>query len=106
MAPESEIDPPGLAWEQPSGKVAEAKNAVDNSARDAVRRSGGSASPRDWVAAHREPLLREYLELLAIPNVASNRDDIRRNADHIVAMMERRACRRGCSRARTARRRR
>ena len=49
-----------------------------------------AAAPRDWVAAHREPLLREFLELLALPNVASNREDIRRNADHIVAMMERR----------------
>lgn len=49
-----------------------------------------AAAPRDWVAAHREPLLREYLELLGIPNVASNRADIRRNADHIVAMMTRR----------------
>ncbi|HEY5710953.1 MAG TPA: M20/M25/M40 family metallo-hydrolase [Allosphingosinicella sp.] len=49
-----------------------------------------AASPRDWVAAHREPLLSEYRALLAIPNVASNRADIRRNADHIVAMMTRR----------------
>ena len=49
-----------------------------------------AAAPRDWVEANRAPLLREYLELLAIPNVASNRADIRRNADHIVAMMERR----------------
>ena len=48
------------------------------------------ATPREWVAAHREPLLREYLELLAIPNVASDRANIRRNAHHIVAMMERR----------------
>jgi len=49
-----------------------------------------SAAPRDWVAAHRGDILREYLDLLAIPNVASNRADIRRNADHIVAMMQRR----------------
>ena len=48
------------------------------------------AAPRDWVAANRAPLLREYLELLTIPNVASDRADIRRNADHIVAMMARR----------------
>ena len=48
------------------------------------------AAPRDWVTANRDALLREYLELLAIPNVASNRADIRRNADHIVAMMARR----------------
>ena len=49
-----------------------------------------AASPRDWVEAHQGPLLSEYLELLTIPNVASNRADIRRNADHIVAMMTRR----------------
>jgi hypothetical protein len=55
-----------------------------------------AASPRDWVAAHHEPLLREFLELLAIPNVASNREDIRRNADLIVAMMSGGTCRRGC----------
>jgi acetylornithine deacetylase/succinyl-diaminopimelate desuccinylase-like protein len=35
-------------------------------------------------------LLDEYLALLALPNVASSRDDIRRNAAHIVGMMERR----------------
>ena len=50
-----------------------------------------AAAPRDWVAANRAPLLREHLELLAIPNVASDRINIRRNADHIVAMMFRRA---------------
>lgn len=49
-----------------------------------------TASPNDWVNAHRQALLDEYLPLLAIPNVASNRVDIRRNADHIVAMMQRR----------------
>ena len=49
-----------------------------------------AAAPRDWVAANRDALLAEYVELLAIPNVASNREDIRRNADHIVAMMARR----------------
>jgi hypothetical protein len=48
------------------------------------------ASPRDWVEAHHGPLLTEYQALLTIPNVASNRADIRRNADHIVAMMGRR----------------
>ena len=49
-----------------------------------------AAAPRDWVAQHRGDILREYLELLAIPNVASNRADIRRNAAHIMAMMQRR----------------
>lgn len=49
-----------------------------------------TAAPRDWVDANRAAILREYLDLLALPNVASNRADIRRNADHIVAMMQRR----------------
>lgn len=48
------------------------------------------AAPRDWAEANRPALLREYVELLAIPNIASNRADIRRNATHIVAMMQRR----------------
>ena len=41
-------------------------------------------------ATDRGALLREYFELLAIPNVASNVPDIRRNADHIMAMMAKR----------------
>ena len=49
-----------------------------------------AADPAAWIEAHREAILAEYLPLLAIPNDASNIEDIRRNADHIVAMMERR----------------
>ena len=49
-----------------------------------------AADPREWVDANRQAILDEYLPLLAIPNVASNRADIRRNADHIMAMMARR----------------
>jgi acetylornithine deacetylase/succinyl-diaminopimelate desuccinylase-like protein len=49
-----------------------------------------AAAPSDWVEANREAIIREYLPLLAIPNVAENLDDIRRNAAHIIAMMERR----------------
>ena len=47
-----------------------------------------SAAPRDWAERNFAALLREYVELLAIPNVASNRADIRRNAAHIVGMMQ------------------
>src|SRR3954466_6629051 len=39
-------------------------------------------------AADRATLLKDYVELLAIPNVATSIPDIRRNADHIMAMME------------------
>jgi len=45
------------------------------------------AAPADWVAAHRAAILADYVELLAIPNVASDTANIRRNADHLVAMM-------------------
>ncbi|MGQ0559670.1 MAG: M20/M25/M40 family metallo-hydrolase [Sphingosinicella sp.] len=52
--------------------------------------TAAAASPREWVERNREAILAEYQPLLAIPNVASNRADIRRNAAHIVAMMARR----------------
>jgi acetylornithine deacetylase/succinyl-diaminopimelate desuccinylase-like protein len=45
---------------------------------------------RGWRTAQERELIAEYLELLAIPNVTIDRQNIRRNADHIVAMMKRR----------------
>ncbi|HET9428593.1 MAG TPA: M20/M25/M40 family metallo-hydrolase [Allosphingosinicella sp.] len=56
----------------------------------AVLATPAAADPGQWVDAHRDAILAEYLPLLAIPNDAANLDDIRRNADHIVAMMGRR----------------
>lgn len=47
-------------------------------------------SVRDYRRAHEHEILREFLDLLAIPNVASDRENIRRNAAAIVAMMQRR----------------
>src|ERR1044072_2101019 len=38
-------------------------------------------------ATDRAALLKDYAELLAIPNVATSIPDIRKNADHIMAMM-------------------
>ena len=55
-----------------------------------VAATSAQAAPRDWVEANRAPLLREYLDLLEVPNVASDRAEICRAADHIVGMMERR----------------
>ena len=40
------------------------------------------------VSRHQHQLLREYVDLLAIPNVASDGPNIRRNADHILHMLE------------------
>jgi acetylornithine deacetylase/succinyl-diaminopimelate desuccinylase-like protein len=45
---------------------------------------------RSHVAAHDESIIAELRALLAIPNVATNHADIRRNAEHLVAMLERR----------------
>ncbi|HZW48144.1 MAG TPA: hypothetical protein VFF61_11520, partial [Microvirga sp.] len=48
------------------------------------------ASPATWVEANRHAVLSEYVDLLAIPNVATDLADIRRNAEHISAMMAKR----------------
>jgi acetylornithine deacetylase/succinyl-diaminopimelate desuccinylase-like protein len=59
--------------------------------------TSGESAPqtlRERVRAHveeRQPaLLREYAELLALPNVASNDDGIRRNAAYVVRLLEKR----------------
>lgn len=43
-----------------------------------------------WTAAHQHALLDEYEAFLRLPNVATDRADIVRTADALVAMMERR----------------
>jgi acetylornithine deacetylase/succinyl-diaminopimelate desuccinylase-like protein len=48
------------------------------------------ATVSTWVAAHRQAVVGELLELLAIPNVASDKPNIRRNAEHIQALLARR----------------
>ncbi len=52
---------------------------------------------RAAVAVHRRnhemDVMGELRELLAMPNIASNVEDIRRNAEHLVRMMERRGIR-------------
>lgn len=45
---------------------------------------------RDYRKANEHRLLREYLDLLSIPNVASDIDNIRKNAAFIMDMMRRR----------------
>src|SRR5882724_10194758 len=44
---------------------------------------------RAFRASHAGEILEQYVELLKIPNVASDRANIRRNAEAIVAMMQR-----------------
>jgi acetylornithine deacetylase/succinyl-diaminopimelate desuccinylase-like protein len=55
----------------------------------------GQANPaalaaRKWREAHERAILAEFLELLAIPNVASDGPNIRKNAAAVAALMEKR----------------
>lgn len=43
----------------------------------------------DYVAGHEKQIVAELLELLAIPNVAADRPNIRRNAEHLRALLTR-----------------
>jgi acetylornithine deacetylase/succinyl-diaminopimelate desuccinylase-like protein len=52
--------------------------------------SPAPASSADWLERNKPALLREYRELFVIPNVAADPAGIRRNADHIVRMMQQR----------------
>lgn len=45
---------------------------------------------RDWRTGKEAQILREYIDLLSIPNVASDRDNIRKNAELIKSMLEKR----------------
>lgn len=45
---------------------------------------------RAWIAANQQPVVGELLELLAIPNVAADRPNIRRNAEHLRGMLQKR----------------
>lgn len=51
---------------------------------------GAVAAARAWRGKHGGSILREFAEFLRLPNVASNRDDIRENARWIVAAFRRR----------------
>jgi acetylornithine deacetylase/succinyl-diaminopimelate desuccinylase-like protein len=52
--------------------------------------SSWSPKVRAWIAANEEPVMRELLELLAIPNIAADRDNIRRNAEHLRGLFQKR----------------
>ena len=47
-----------------------------------------AAAPKDWIAANQARILGDYVDLLAIPNVASDTPNIRRNAEALVRMMQ------------------
>ena len=48
------------------------------------------AAAESYVAAHEEAIVGELRELLALPNIATSESDIRRNAELLVRMLEKR----------------
>ena len=52
--------------------------------------ANGQSPVRDYRRAHERQIIDEFTRLLAIPNVASDHQNIRRNAEFILAMMQRR----------------
>src|SRR5258705_5824529 len=50
----------------------------------------GAAAARQWREQHERAIVDEFVSLLSIPNIASDRANIQRNAEHIVQMMARR----------------
>lgn len=56
----------------------------------AADRKATPAAVREWVRAHEIAILREFAGLLAIPNLARDGPNIRRNAEHIAALLGRR----------------
>jgi len=59
-------------------------------AAEAPRAADAMQAARTHLAGNEEAIIDELRALLALPNVASNPADIRRNADALVAMLERR----------------
>ncbi len=49
-----------------------------------------SKSARDWRVQHEREILSEFVELLAIPNLASDRENIRRNSEAVRALCAKR----------------
>jgi acetylornithine deacetylase/succinyl-diaminopimelate desuccinylase-like protein len=52
--------------------------------------ASGQSSVREYRRAHERQIIEEFTRLLAIPNIASDRENIRRNAAFISEMMQRR----------------
>ena len=45
---------------------------------------------RSWVTANQQQIITELVDLLSIPNVAADRANIRRNAEHLRGMLQKR----------------
>ena len=52
-----------------------------------------ASAVREYRVAHEQPIIKELVDLLAIPNIASDEPNIRRNAAQLTTMLERRGMR-------------
>jgi acetylornithine deacetylase/succinyl-diaminopimelate desuccinylase-like protein len=71
-------------------KIAVLALALTLGAGGAQAQSGLRNQVRSWRAAHEKEIVVELAGLLALRNVASDREDIRRNADHLMGMLRQR----------------
>src|SRR5579872_2212891 len=55
-----------------------------------AQQNAAAAAARHWRQAHEPAIIGEFVELLSIPNIASDRVNIRRNAQAIVKLMQKR----------------
>ncbi|MEO5739258.1 MAG: peptidase M20, partial [Vicinamibacterales bacterium] len=54
----------------------------------AAQSNPAAQAARQWRQQHERAIIEELVALLAIPNVSSDRQNIQRNAERIVRMME------------------
>jgi acetylornithine deacetylase/succinyl-diaminopimelate desuccinylase-like protein len=52
---------------------------------------GAVSAAREWGKTHRAEIMEQFTTLLSIPNVAGDRQNIQRNADLLVSMLQRRS---------------
>jgi len=64
--------------------------SAKNAAHDTSSATRELSAIREFVTTHRHAILDEFIQLLKIPNIASDRSDIRRNAEAIMTMLQRR----------------
>lgn len=56
----------------------------------AAQNNPASIAARQYRETHERAIIDEYIQLLSIPNIATDQENIRRNADSIVAMLAKR----------------
>ena len=60
-----------------------------------AQQNPAAAAARSWRQTHERPILAEFIDLLAIPNLASDDANIRKNAAAIVTLLEKRGVKAG-----------